>query len=138
VNIAPPKQINLRMKKYQVNLFILGLRGLKSSGIVSIRKPIIEFNVDALLLMDKETNQNSFSKNIRTEPEESGNSINVKVATKSIINLPENVKFWPTLSGKVKNSVIASMYEPLLGYFSINLQDAFVRSQKLKKEYEKR
>lgn len=108
-NIPIPKQIEIKMKKFKLNLYILGLRGLKSTGIVSVRKPYIEFDFDSLFLYDKDS-MNSFTRNVRTEPQSSGNSINIKMPTKTVLNLPENLLFWPTLSGKVKDYVIGGLY----------------------------
>ena len=34
-------QINIPRAKFRLNLFILGLRGLKSTGILSVKKPYI-------------------------------------------------------------------------------------------------
>jgi hypothetical protein len=41
------------------------------------------------------------------------------------IRLPSNPLYWPALSAKVKNEILPGVYEPLIGYFSINLQQAY-------------
>ena len=88
VNIPPV--INLRSKKYQISLYILGLRGVKSTGLVSVRKPYIEFDFDSLYLYDTRGSKvgNPHSKNVKTEPQESGKSINIKMPVKTILTLP--------------------------------------------------
>jgi hypothetical protein len=48
---------------------------------------------------------------------------------KMTIRLPSNPSYWPALSAKVKNEILPGVYEPLLGYFSINLQQAYKTTQ---------
>jgi hypothetical protein len=36
-----PKQINIPKKKYEMTLVVMGLRGLKHSGILSVKQPFI-------------------------------------------------------------------------------------------------
>ena len=62
-----------------------------------------------------------------------GTSINIKKSNKSEIKLPKNIDLWPTLSGKVSNYVVGGLYEPVIGYFSINLKDAFLRTEQLRR-----
>jgi hypothetical protein len=42
--------------------------------------------------------------------------------------LPDNYKYWPALSARVKDNVLGSFYQPILGYFSIDLQNAYIMS----------
>jgi hypothetical protein len=54
---------------------------------------------------------------------------------KRTIRLPSNPSYWPALSAKVKNEILPGVYEPLLGYFSINLQQAYKSTEEAKKIY---
>ncbi len=36
-----PPQINIPRAKFRLNLYVLGLRGLKSTGVISVKKPYI-------------------------------------------------------------------------------------------------
>jgi len=48
------KSIDIPKKKYVVTLLILGLRGLKSNGLLDVKKPYIEFDYKSLnLFTDK-------------------------------------------------------------------------------------
>jgi hypothetical protein len=51
---------------------------------------------------------------------------------KRTIRLPSNPSYWPALSAKVKNEILPGVYEPLIGYFSINLRQAYMNTQTAK------
>lgn len=61
----------------------------------------------------------------------------MKLIEKRTIRLPSNPNYWPALSAKVKNEIMPGFYEPLLGYFSINLKKAFEQTQTSRQLYEK-
>ena len=82
-----PPQINIAKAKYELRLFVLGLRGMKSTGVISVKKPFIEFDYENLNLFSSNKTINQ-SKNVVTEPKESGNSINIQVINKTTIMLP--------------------------------------------------
>jgi hypothetical protein len=54
------------------------------------------------------------------------------------LTLPQNYQYWPSLSGRVKDNVLGEFYQPILGYFSINLQKSYLRSANMKEEFVKR
>ena len=62
---------------------------------------------------------------IKTEPMEKGRNVNISAVIPAKISLPTNYKYWPSLSAKVKDNVLGELYQPTLGYFSINLQKAY-------------
>jgi hypothetical protein len=43
-----PKEINIPQRKYEMTLVVMGLRGLKHSGILSVKQPFIEFDFGGL------------------------------------------------------------------------------------------
>lgn len=66
-SVSIPKKIEFAKKMFTVNLFILGLRGLKSNGVVSIRNPYLEFDFDTLYFANTEDDSsNEYTKNIKT------------------------------------------------------------------------
>jgi hypothetical protein len=73
--------------------------------------------------------------NIRTEPKEVNEILNFKMIEKRTIRLPSNPSYWPALSAKVKNEILPGVYEPLIGYFSINLRQAYTNTQTAKQLY---
>lgn len=110
---------------------------MRSTGLISVKKPYIEFDFDSLNNYDKgnDKNDNQHTKNIVTEPIASGTNINIKMATKSIITLPDNPNYWPYLSATVKDYVLKGIYEPTLGYFSLNLRHSFRKTNQLRDDY---
>lgn len=72
---------------------------------------------------------------MKTEPNELGTSINIKTSNKTVLKLPKNIDLWPNLTAKVSNYVVGGLYEPILGYFSINLKEAFKRTMQIKSEF---
>ncbi len=52
---------------------------------------------------------------------------------RTILTLPENPFYWPSLSGHVKDYVLGGIYEPTLGYFSIDMREAFQRTDRVRK-----
>jgi ribonuclease HII len=116
-----------------------------------IRKPYVEFDFDSLAaygncekpaeqtgvkrIKDDNGNLNHISKNIKTDPVQFGSSVNIRVPSMSKIMLPVNSDFWPTLSCRVLNYILPGLLEPVIGYFSINLNDALKRTDQLKKRY---
>ena len=42
------------------------------------------------------------------------------------------------MSARVKDNILTDFYEPILGYFSISLQDAFTRSKKMREDFKKK
>lgn len=97
------------------------MRELKSTGLISIKKPYIEFDIESLNIYNMDRS-NSNSKNISTEPKESGTNVNIKQANKSTIILPADPNYWPSLSARVKDYILGGIYEPTIGFFSINLK----------------
>ena len=63
--------------------------------------------------------------------------MNLHVINKTTIVLPENPNYWPSLSAKVKDYILGGVYEPVLGYFAIDLQDAYEKSINFSKLYAK-
>ena len=49
--------------------------------------------------------------------------------------LPENPSYWPSLTAKVKDYILGGVYEPTLGYFAINLKQAYEKSINFKKQF---
>lgn len=115
----------LPKKDYQVNLVIMGLRSLKNSGIIPVKQPFIEFDFAALDMGKMATKQIETSKLIKTEPKQKGRNVNITTVIPAKISLPSNYKYWPSLSAVVKDNVLGNLYQPTIGYFSINLQNSY-------------
>lgn len=49
--------------------------------------------------------------------------------------LPSDFKYWPSLSAKVKDNIVSDIYQPTLGYFSLDLQKSYEKSKRMKEEF---
>jgi hypothetical protein len=112
-----PSTISMDCVKYRLKIQALGLRNLKSAGIIPVRRAFVQFDMKSLALLSGQKNREP----IRTEPKESGSDPNIcSIITEDIL-LPSNPTLWPNLSCLVYDYVIEGLYEPCLGYFAIDL-----------------
>lgn len=49
--------------------------------------------------------------------------------------LPEEPNYWPSLSATVKDYVMGGVYEPILGYFALDLQAGFEKAKAFRKKF---
>lgn len=132
-NLKP--QINLPCKRYKLILVALGLRGLKPSSALPVKRPYIEFDFQSL---SKYHEKNSHL-NVRTlQIEHSGTDIRIYKPLIQSIYLPEDINYWPVLSAVVKNGGIGKIYKSVLGYCSMNLKEAYAKSLNFKEILESR
>lgn len=104
-------------KEFNVELNILGLRNLESSGLMQVKKPFIKFNLRSLLPPEKA----SAVTNIKTQPSGQGNNPNINTVLNFTIELPEDPLFCPKLACDVYDYVFKGMVQPLIGTFSISI-----------------
>lgn len=126
-----PREINIPKRDYQLNLVIMGLRALKNSSFLSVKQPFIEFDFAGLDVQKNTSKEVQESKLVKTEPKEKGRNVNISTVIPAKLSLPVNYKYWPSLSAKVRDNVLGEMYQPTIGYFSVNLQNAYARSKDL-------
>ena len=67
-----------------------------------------------------------------------GSSVNIKSIIHAKVVLPSDYHYWPSLSAKVSDNVLHNVYEPTLGYFSISLQESYLRSKNFEEELQNR
>lgn len=85
-----------KLERYKIQLKILGMRNLKSNGLMPVRRPFIKFDINSLKSIGEYGP--IASKNISTEPK--GFGFNPTIST--VINfdclLPEDLTLIPFLS----------------------------------------
>mmetsp|Transcript_26555 Transcript_26555/g.23533 ORF Transcript_26555/g.23533 Transcript_26555/m.23533 type:complete len:547 (-) Transcript_26555:46-1686(-) len=121
-------------RKYFMNMKILGLRNLKSMGVLPVKRAFIRFDIDSCrsksdksLLREKRF--------IRTEPLDSGPNPNILSVINLELNLPEKLEYCPAMSCAVFDFIFRGMGQPLLGNFSIPLAKYIKKSRdKMDKE----
>ena len=104
---------------YQIEVSILGLRGLQSVGILPVKKAFIQFNLKSLV-------PPSFSQkidNIKTQPGPAGANPTINTMIKFCIPLPGDPLYCPRLQCSVFDNIFKGFMQPLLGVFTIPVGD---------------
>lgn len=57
--------IDIPFEKYNIHMFMLGMRGLKSNGLIDVKRPYMEVDYESLNVY-KTVQQTAITKNIRT------------------------------------------------------------------------
>jgi hypothetical protein len=105
------------MKEYQVNMNILGLRGLMSPGLLPVKKAFLNFNLKSMV----PPQIGDSLENIKTEPKMAGSDPTLN--TLIVFNLPLPVKelFTPRMSVTVYDSIAMGAKQPIIGNFVIDV-----------------
>ena len=110
------------MEKYYLKIKILGLRNLKSLGLLPVKRPFIKFDINSL----KPRAQKQALKEkqyIQTQPKETGPDPNLSTMIQIEVDLPKNYLLSPSLNCVVFDCIMKGLSQPVLGVFSINLSD---------------
>ncbi|KAL4472061.1 hypothetical protein ABPG72_007110 [Tetrahymena utriculariae] len=162
---SPLTQLRImpELETYEVSIKIFGLRNLKSSGLMPVKKPFIKINRNHLTQVQKylmnlpvpkqQTKSPIFSNPIAKsqssqtqvkaqhsyiEQEEyiiESHSVGENPNINQIIvfhqELPKNSSLVPTLSCTVHDKIFYGLYQPLIGQFTIDLQQYIEKNKKL-------
>ena len=122
VEVDVPK-LNLMMRpettQIDVEINILGLRGLQSTGILPVKKPFIKFNLNSLV----PPGEGGVLQNILTQPSASGKNANINSVIKFKVKLPIDSLYCPKIACAVYDYIFKGLSQPLLGTFSIPIGD---------------
>jgi hypothetical protein len=91
--IEKPIDITPETTLYEIDLNILGLRGLLPSGIMPIQKPFIKFNLKSLL----PPKHQGRLENLFTDPCPGGSDPTIKTIVKFKVQLPKDLSLCPSL-----------------------------------------
>lgn len=118
-------------ERYTIKIRILGLRNLKSSGLLSVQKAVLKFDVGSLnpIGLLKE-NQDYL---IVSSPE-SGPDPNICTILKFEADLPKNYSLCPSLTCLVLDTVWEGILQPVLGSFAIDLGNIMANNKELMKK----
>ncbi len=135
VNILDPEEeydiaeINRIMRpettRMDVEVNILGLRGLQSTGILPVKKPFIKFNLNSLV----PPNEGGALQNILTQPSATGKDANINSVIKFTIRLPIDPLYCPKITCAVYDYIFKGLSQPLLGIFNIPIGDMMQESK---------
>lgn len=105
---------------YSVSCQILGLRRLKSPGILPVKKAFINFNIKSMLPPDL----GAAMKNIKTQPGPMGQDPTINTLISFDAPLPNDPLFCPKLSCQVFDNIYKGFgSQPLVGNFTIPIGD---------------
>jgi hypothetical protein len=106
--------------EYTVSCQILGLRELKSPGILPVKKAFINFNIKSMLPPEL----GSAMKNIKTQPSALGPNPTINTLIAFDAPLPGDSLFCPRLSCQVYDNIYKGFgSQPLIGNFTIPIGD---------------
>lgn len=106
--------------EYTVSCQILGLRELKSPGILPVKKAFINFNIKSMLPPEL----GSAIKNIKTQPSALGPNPTINTLIAFDAPLPGDSLFCPRLSCQVYDNIYKGFgNQPLIGNFTIPIGD---------------
>jgi hypothetical protein len=118
----------VKTDEYSISCQILGLRGLKSPGILPVKKAFINFNIKSML----PPAMGSAIKNIKTQPSALGSNPTINTLIKFQAPLPGDSLFCPRLSCQVFDNIYRGLAnQPLIGNFTLPIGDLM---QDLKEE----
>jgi len=83
--------------RFYVNLKILGMRNLESTGILPVKRAFVKFDVDSLRRRDDKTFLPE-KKFVRTEPLNPGSNPNILTVINLELNLPRDPAFCPAMT----------------------------------------
>ena len=84
----------LNIEEYNVEINVLGLRSLVSTGLLPIRKAYIKFSVKSVL----PPAQAKAVSDIFTEPGEGGSDPNIRTTLKVLVRLPGEEAYCPRMT----------------------------------------
>jgi hypothetical protein len=113
-------------KEYKIELNVLGLRELQSTGLLPVRKPFIKFRIKSLLPPD----QAGAATNIETDPNFSGPNPNINTVLSFSCFLPTEELYCPALTCEVFDYIFLGLSQPLIGSFTIPIGSMRVQAEK--------
>ena len=105
----------VKRNDYEIELNVLGLRDLQSTGILPVKKPYIVFHLKSLLPPD----DCRAIENKQTQPSSSGPNPNINTLIKFEIPFPDDEIYHPRLLCTVHDYILKISGKDLLGSFVI-------------------
>ncbi len=112
--------IQLDSQKYHVKIRILGLRDLKSLGMLPVKNAFLKFDINSLLPISQKRAL-AEEKFITTEPNEKGENPNISTIISLDVELPIETMYCPHMSVLCQDRIMKGWIQPMLGTFSIDL-----------------
>ena len=118
----PDEEVDIKSKvlskEYSVMLNVLGLRDLKSAGLLPVQKAFVQFDLKSLLPAGTAGMENK-----RTLPNKTGSNPNITTVIEFKLPLPVEQLYCPKLSCTVYDQVFVGFSQPRVGNFTIPIGD---------------
>jgi hypothetical protein len=109
---------DLKIDQFNIDINVLGLRGLVSTGLLPVKKAFVKFSVKSIL----PPAQAKAVADIFTEPGEGGSDPNIRVTLKIQVKIPGDVFYCPSMTCSVLDKLyFDGMRQPILGTFTLKL-----------------
>jgi|TARA_B110000285_G_scaffold138237_1_gene154777 hypothetical protein len=117
----PPQPLpmpDLNIEEYQIQINVLGLRDLLSTGLLPVRKAYCKFSVKSIL----PPSQAKAVADIFTTPNEGGSDPNIRTTLKVNANIPADPYYCPRMTCTAYDKLyFEGMAQPILGTFTLKL-----------------
>ena len=107
-----------------VEMNILGLRHLVSTGLLPVTKAFIKFHIKSLLPPEK----SKAIQNVFTTPKDPGSNPNINTMISFTLSLPKDPLYCPKLTSDVFDQIFKGLMQPNIGTFVVPLGDIMVSS----------
>ena len=122
---------DLKIDQFNIDINVLGLRNLVSTGLLRVKKAFTKFSVKSIL----PPAQAKAVADIYTSPGEGGTDPNVRVTLKIQVKIPGEVFYCPSMTCSIQDKLyFDGMRQPILGTFTLKLGQILSDTRALDKE----
>ena len=122
---------DLKIDQFNIDINVLGLRNLVSTGLLPVKKAFTKFSVKSIL----PPAQAKAVADIYTQPGEGGTDPNVRVTLKIQVKIPGEVFYCPSMTCSIQDKLyFDGMRQPILGTFTLKLGQILSDTRALDKE----
>lgn len=119
---------DLKIDQYNININVLGLRDLISTGLLPVKKAYVKFSVKSIL----PPAQAKAVADIYTEPGEGGTDPNIRVTLKIQVRIPGEVYYCPSMTCSILDKLyFDGMKQPILGTFTLKLGELLTETDEM-------
>lgn len=112
---------NLDIREFKVQIIVLGLRDLVSTGLFEVNKAYVTFNLKSLLSAARARAVN----NVQTQPNDKGKDPNIRTTIQFEVQMPSQEQFCPKMTCDVYDLVFFNgSGQPHIGTFALQLGKA--------------
>ena len=131
IQSIPIEMPDLKIDQFNIDINVLGLRNLVSTGLLPVKKAFTKFSVKSIL----PPAQAKAVADIYTQPGEGGTDPNVRVTLKIQVKIPGEIFYCPSMTCSIQDKLyFDGMRQPILGTFTLKLGQILSDTRNLDKE----